>query len=1073
LESGDFSPKTGERKVETGEGVFAIVSCPFRNADGRGEFPVIPLTERLLNDAGGWQAMKIARSLHSAGRVTESSYEPPILQGRVREGNTEYKSGLRIGSKTDIENLCTCRESRGRGLICGHSLAVGLAVLKPAPAQSAAVPSAQKDSALDSEEPGILRATGNRIFLQSEGSTVELTFIFPPNLPDAWDKGSINLGVECAINENRKLLSAIAANATYRCQPEDWSALELLLGLTAKELPGMLTLKRDQASRVLASLVNHPRVMLGRTGRLNVGDAVRLTIQGRSLEDGSVRLEVLSPEGTRLLITEAGAWLWKNAHLAAVAHGMPVAYQTLLRQPITIPAAGVEGFIARELPGLARHFDIQGLDLTVSNRPPEGTPTAGAGELTFALRLEGSLNYLAAQLESRTPKRRITLSSPGIRPSHPAESAALQRLRCCGFDGPTAQGELVMRGERDILRFFADDLPQLQKDWDVSIGERFSHVTRDFERVTPQLDMRGSGENWFEIGFELGTDSGERLSAHEIRRLLGSGRRTARLANQKTALIAEGLLEEFETLLGDTNPNQLQPGTYRFDRRDALAFDAYLDTSGARFSGLKAGQFEADQTLFHGPDQAPNLERFKGLLRHYQCDGVTWLNRLSINGFAGVLADEMGLGKTLQTLVFMSLAEGPKLVVCPASLTLNWQREAERFTPDLRPLILGDLALDRIPSALREPRLFITSYGLLRRDVEILRQIRFRVAALDEAQHIKNPDSQVAKSAFRLNAEARVALTGTPIENGVRDIWSIMNFLMPNYLGRRDDFRERFEVPIHNQSNSPEQQRLVRRLSPFILRRTKAQVATELPEKIQQVSFVELSTRQKSLYERLLRAAQQSLEGANQPGAKRSPKMAVFTALLRLRQVCCDPRLLGSESEEPQVEPEVNSAKLELLEELLQDAIDDGHRILVFSQFATMLGLIRDRLKVMAIDHCYLDGGTRNRQAEVDRFQTGNVPVFLISLKAGGVGLNLTAADTVIHYDPWWNPAVEAQATDRAHRIGQKRTVQVYKLITRGTVEERILSLQSRKRELTAGLVDSENPIMTGLTDEDLNNLLT
>jgi SNF2-related domain/Helicase conserved C-terminal domain/Bacterial SNF2 helicase associated len=1039
--------------------------------EGISSSTVIPLTERLLNDAGGWQAMKIARSLHSAGRVSEASYEPPILQGHVREGNTEYKSGLRIGSKTDIENLCTCRESRGRGLICAHSLAVGLAVLKPLAPSATASPS-EKQAPQVPAEVGILRATGNRVFSSSEGSALELTFIFPPNLPDAWDKGAINLGVECLIDGNRKLLSAIGTNTIYRCQPEDWTALEKLLSLTAKELPGILTLKRDQTSRVLAFIVNHPRVMLGRNGKLAVGEPVRLTVQGKMLEDGSVHLEVRLPEGARIMAAEAGAWLWKPGQVSAIAPGLPAAYQSLLRQPVTIPGDGVADFMTRELPVLAQYFEIQGLEANTVGLPTSNVSDGGAGDLTFVLRLEGSLNYLAAHLESRTAKRRTTLTSPGIRPAHAAETAALYRLRRCGFDGPTSKGELVLRGEHDILRFFAEELPHLQKEWEVSIGERFSHVTRDFERVTPQLDIRGSGENWFEVGFELATESGERLSAHEIRRLLGSGRRTVRLANQKTAVISEGLLDEFQTLLGDTNPNQPQLGTYRFDRRDALAFGAYADSSGARFGGPKAGQFDPERTLFRRPAEAPNLERFKDMLRHYQGDGVIWLNRLSSNGFAGILADEMGLGKTLQTLVYMSLKEGPKLVVCPASLTLNWQREAERFTPELKPQILAELATEQIPAALKEPRLFITSYGLLRRDVDVLRQTRFEVAALDEAQHIKNPDSQAARAAFRLNAETRVALTGTPIENGVRDIWSIMNFLMPGYLGRREDFRERFEVPIQSQSNSPEQQRLVRRLSPFILRRTKAQVATELPEKIQQVSFVELSRKQKALYETLLRAARQSLEVAGKSGARGSSKMAVFTALLRLRQVCCDPRLLGEEGVEPDVEPEVNSAKLELLEELLQDAIDDGHRILVFSQFATMLGLIQDRLKAMTIDHCYLDGSTRNRQSEVDRFQTGNVPVFLVSLKAGGVGLNLTAADTVIHYDPWWNPAVEAQATDRAHRIGQIRTVQVYKLITRGTVEERILSLQSKKRELTAGLVDSENPMMSGLTDDDLNELV-
>jgi SNF2 family DNA or RNA helicase len=635
-----------------------------------------------------------------------------------------------------------------------------------------------------------------------------------------------------------------------------------------------------------------------------------------------------------------------------------------------------------------------------------------------------------------------------------------------GFEGPTSQGEWALRGERDILRFFAEDLPQLERDWNVKLGSRFSHVTRDLDRLKPQLEIRGSGENWFEVGFEIATDSGTRLSANEIRRLLASGRRTVKLTNQRTAVLSEGLLDDFETLIRDTNPQQPHPGSYRFDRRDANAFGAYTTESGAHLTGAQAGTFSPEKMLFRRSSKPLDLGAFGEVLRTYQREGVQWLNQLSINGLGGLLADEMGLGKTLQALGFMSQAAGPKLVVCPASLTLNWQREAERFTPDLRPEILSEVAPAAMPTFLNESRLFITSYGLLRRDIDLLRQIRFGAVILDEAQHIKNPDSQSAKSAFQLQADAKVALTGTPIENGVRDIWSIMNFLMPGYLGRREDFRERFEIPMQGRSNSPEQARLVRRLSPFILRRTKAQVATELPEKIEQVSFVELTAKQKSAYFALLSAARQTLSESRKPGARGGGKMAVFTALLRLRQVCCDLRLTSEEN------TAADSAKMELLEELLQDAIGDGHRVLVFSQFASMLGLIQQTLKEDAIDHCYLDGSTRNRQAEVDRFQTGEVPVFLISLKAGGVGLNLTAADTVIHYDPWWNPAVEAQATDRAHRIGQKRTVQVYKLITRGTVEERILSLQAKKRELTAGLVDSENPIMTGLTDEDLTTLM-
>jgi superfamily II DNA or RNA helicase len=1025
---------------------------------------VIPLTERLLNDAGGWQAMKIARSLHSAGRVSEAAYDPPILQGRVREGNTEYKSGLRIGSKTDIENLCTCRDSRGRGLICAHSLAVGLTVLKPI-AEPERPKAAPVEPAKPTTEPLTeLRASGNRVFSQSDGSALELSFIFPPNLPDAWDKGAINVGVECVLTGQRKLLSAIPSNATYQCAAEDWSALGVLLALTARELPGMLTLKRDQASRLLTALARHPRAMLGRSGGLAVEPPRRLELAGQVMSDGALRLEVKLPEGTRLLAAESGSWLWAGNAVAPIAHELPSAYLSILRHAVTIPVDGVDGFVSRELPVLGLHFEIRGIE--AGTNAGRGDTPAIPGDTVFVLKLEGSLNYLGAELEGQTARRRTTLTSPGARPTTPAESAALQRLRRIGFDGPNPQGEWALRGEHDILRFFAEELPQLQRDWQVTVGSRFSHVTRDLERVTPQLEVRGSGENWFEVGFELSTDSGTRLSANEIRRLLASGRRTVKLSNQKTAVLSEGLLDDFQTLIQDTNPQQAQPGSYRFDRRDALAFSAYTAESGAQLTGAQAGGFAPEKVLFKRSGQPLDLGEFGEVLRSYQRDGIQWLNQLSINGLAGILADEMGLGKTLQALGFMSQAKGPKLVVCPASLTLNWQRETDRFTPDLRPELLSEVAPERLPTLIKESRLFITSYGLLRRDIETLRQIRFGTVVLDEAQHIKNPDSQSAKATCRLQADAKVALTGTPIENGVRDIWSIMNFLMPGYLGRREDFRERFEIPMQNRVNSPEQTRLVRRLSPFILRRTKAQVATELPEKIQQVSFVELSAKQKATYHALLSAARQTLSDSKSSTSKGAGKMAVFTALLRLRQVCCDLRLTSEEN------TAADSAKLELLEELLQDAIADDHRVLVFSQFASMLGLIREKLKEDGIDYCYLDGSTRERQREVDRFQTGDVPVFLISLKAGGVGLNLTAADTVIHYDPWWNPAVEAQATDRAHRIGQKRTVQVYKLITRGTVEERILSLQARKRELTAGLVDSENPIMTGLTDEDLTELL-
>jgi SNF2 family DNA or RNA helicase len=316
-----------------------------------------------------------------------------------------------------------------------------------------------------------------------------------------------------------------------------------------------------------------------------------------------------------------------------------------------------------------------------------------------------------------------------------------------------------------------------------------------------------------------------------------------------------------------------------------------------------------------------------------------------------------------------------------------------------------------------------------------------------------------------LRANHRLVLTGTPVENSVRDLWSIMNFALPGYLGDRDEFRERYELPI-SRGSQVERGRLAKRLRPVMLRRLKKEVAQELPPKIEQVSFCELSAEQRELYAKLQREGRQKIESL--AGEKKSgpARIAMLTVLLRLRQVCGDLRLLGQT-------PEGRSAKLELLMELIEEVTDGGHRVLVFSQFVSMLHLIEEELKAEQIEYCYLDGETKDRSAAIDRFQFGeNIPVFLISLKAGGTGLNLSAADTVMHVDPWWNPAVEDQATDRAHRIGQTRVVTSYKLITRGTVEEKILDLQKKKREIIDATVESEEPLMTGLSAEEIAGLL-
>ncbi len=456
-------------------------------------------------------------------------------------------------------------------------------------------------------------------------------------------------------------------------------------------------------------------------------------------------------------------------------------------------------------------------------------------------------------------------------------------------------------------------------------------------------------------------------------------------------------------------------------------------------------------------------------LRGYQRFGLGWLQFLRRFGFGGILADDMGLGKTLQALAHV-LAEkeagrldAPCLVIAPTSLMFNWRAEARRFAPDLKVLTLHGPERKGRFQWIEESDLVLTTYPLLVRDIEQLKRHRFHLLILDEAQAIKNPRAKVSRQVRELNSRHRLCLTGTPLENHLGELWSLFDFLMPGLLGSQARFRRLFRAPIERQEDEERRELLARRIRPFFLRRTKAEVAPELPPKTEIVQAVALSGAQRQLYERTRVALHDKVRRAlASQGAERS-RIMVLDALLRLRQICCDPRLLknveGAEAAE--------SAKLELLMELLPELVAEGRRVLLFSQFVSMLKLIEQAVTERGIAYVKLTGQTRDRQAVVERFQAGQVPLFLVSLKAGGVGLNLTAADTVIHYDPWWNPAVEDQATDRAHRIGQQQNVFVYRLLTEDTIEQKVFELQQSKRGLVEGLLGGGGAVDLGADDLD------
>ncbi|GAA3952771.1 DEAD/DEAH box helicase [Allohahella marinimesophila] len=474
-------------------------------------------------------------------------------------------------------------------------------------------------------------------------------------------------------------------------------------------------------------------------------------------------------------------------------------------------------------------------------------------------------------------------------------------------------------------------------------------------------------------------------------------------------------------------------------------------------------------------DEVELPDSFKATLRGYQSEGVRWLQLLRRAEAGGILADDMGLGKTIQTLAHLCVeqAEGrlsrPALLVVPTSLITNWRAEAAKFAPTLRLLVLHgpDRHLDF--SAIDQHDLIITTYPLVIRDAEVLMSRKWSQLILDEAQNIKNPLSKVTQLLCRFTASQRLCLTGTPLENHLGELWSQFHFLNPGLLRERTHFNRHFRKPIEQHGDARRQRALHARIAPFMLRRTKAEVATELPPKTIMIKRAVFKTKQRDLYETVRVTMEKKVRRlVASKGLKRS-QIEVLDALLKLRQICCDPALLKL----PAAQQINESAKLELLLTLLPELLEEGRRVLIFSQFTSMLSRIESALQTAAIDYVKLTGATRDRATPLQRFQNEEVPVFLISLKAGGTGLNLTAADTVIHYDPWWNPAVEDQATDRAYRIGQDKPVFVYRLIVEDSVEEKMLGLQERKRALAESVYDSAGGMSYGFDESDLAELFS
>ncbi|MDX9690251.1 MAG: helicase SNF2 [Proteobacteria bacterium] len=625
--------------------------------------------------------------------------------------------------------------------------------------------------------------------------------------------------------------------------------------------------------------------------------------------------------------------------------------------------------------------------------------------------------------------------------------------------------------------------------------EIVDHTRQDQQIIDPDTqDIEASftqkGEWWFAMDLGI-TVEGQRIellpilvsmlkeikSGEDIENLTQSGKCFAPLPDgRRIALPADRIRSILKTLveLYDEKPlddeGKLKVSmdlTAAFLKLEAITRKRWVGESQLRKLVEKLASFE-------GIKKTALPKVLKATLRSYQVDGYNWLNFLGSYGLSGILADDMGLGKTVQALAYIQaqkekgLMEGPCLIIMPTSLIANWQAEIARFTPDLKILTLHGKDRLKLHKKIKQSDIVLTTYPLLPRDSEDLMKVTWDLIILDEAQAIKNPSAKMTQAACSLSAKQRLCLTGTPVENHLGEAWSLFTFLMPGLLGDHRSFSKYYRNPIEKEMDTERKDLFARRLRPFILRRLKTEVAKELPPKTEIIRRVTLSERQQDLYESVRHVMNDRVrEEITAKGLARS-HIVILDALLKLRQTCCDPRLVKLD-EARKVE---ESAKLEELMEMLPTLIEDGRRILLFSQFTSMLDLIKPELKKLDIPYVELRGSTKDRATPIKRFQAGEVPLFLISLKAGGTGLNLTAADTVIHYDPWWNPSVENQATDRAHRIGQDKPVFVYKLIVKDTVEERILELQHKKAGLASALFGDNPSAAANLSQDDIRWLM-
>jgi superfamily II DNA or RNA helicase len=1024
---------------------------------------------------------KKGRDVAREGRVRRWSDEADgMRRGEVAGSSGEgYQTSVALNPDGTAISRCTCPAWGEYGSHCKHAVALAHAdrmeiLGSPRPAEPARSAEVVPLPALAKLESWLgVSAAGEPSFVYrlapAHPRASGRSWLFDVRRRDGKDGGPLSV---------KRFLSG-----GTRLSPTD----ERVFGELARHesrFDGKFILSDDDVADLLPLLRTRRVVYRGTALQFSLEPA-RPQIHLSSTPGGArARIEFQLPDGrttgfdtSLLLIGRRTTVLLESQTAYALEPDLPARlWRAWMREPsMTFPTAQVEralSFFAAHLPRIDLRLRADGLDVVEDQRP------------VFVLTLEGTAEKARAQLAARYGTATVPVSpsavhlgyaaSPGsqgrtlYRRQEAAEREAGQVLLAQGFRFDP-QGSLYEVNGDAAVAFWSDGLAALPASWERFLAR--APKVRMRKRLRPRVRVAAGNNGWFELDARFESEE-QAVDLGAVRLWLRSGRRFIPLpdgsyaeADREELTQAADLLEEAGALPGKER-TELPP--YQAGALDALAALG----EGARFEARARTAIAEFKELSRIPP-VPSPEGLTATLRHYQEDGLSWLWFLHRHGLGGILADDMGLGKTVQALALLQQSrnvEGsaPSLVVAPTSVLPNWQREAERFTPGLRVAVWhGQDRRERVED-LAGVDVVLTSYALARRDRDELVRTRWRYVLLDEAQNIKNAGSATAQACKALPADHRLALTGTPLENRLSELWSIFDFLMPGFLGAEEDFAERYEQPIEVGADLGARERLRRRVQPFLLRRLKTEVARDLPPKTETVAYCEMEPAQAALYREVLDESRAKVQESIQKVGFKRARVSILAALLRLRQVCNDPRLLklpGTASLPP-------SAKLQRFDELVGDLLAEGHRALVFSQFTEMLRLLEAHATERKVAFLSLDGRTRDRMARVDAFnREDGPPIFFISLKAGGTGLNLTAADYVIHYDPWWNPAVEDQATDRTHRIGQTRAVIAYKLITRGTVEEKILALQQRKRELAQGILGPGGGLSEGLTEQDVETL--